>query len=273
MRPRYSFSSRHTGQARDPKNIKKQKGKFPEIARNVLEESDIIIQVLDARFIEETRNTELENKIKKKKKMLINVANKSDLVNNPSRIPEGIVKVSSSTRNGISKLRDIIKILASKTKKEKVIVGILGYPNTGKSSLINTLIGKNSARTASEAGHTKNIQKLKLMKGIMLMDTPGVIPKAEYSETENKKVTAHAKVGARTYTRVRDPESIITDLMKQYPGLIEKHYKIDSEGNSEVFIEKLGRQKNILKKGNEVDFDKVSRRILRDWQEGKITII
>jgi hypothetical protein len=160
--------------------------------------------------------------------------------------------------------------MASQLKKEKVIVGILGYPNTGKSSLINILIGKSSAPASSQSGYTKSMQKIKLTKGIMLLDSPGVIPKIEYSSIDFKKIAKHAKIGSRTYSHVKDPEQIISELVHLYPGLIEKHYEIDAEGNVETLIEELGKQKNMYKKGGIVDEDKVSRLILKDWQEGKI---
>jgi len=72
MKPRYSFSSRRTGAARDPKNIRKQRPKFPKVAQTVLDSSDIILQILDARFSAETRNIDLEKSIKESnKKMLL----------------------------------------------------------------------------------------------------------------------------------------------------------------------------------------------------------
>ena len=78
MRKRYSFSSRRT---RKIKNIRKQKQKYPSIADKIVEASDIILQILDARFPEKTRNHELEEEILKKDKRIIYDFNKSDLVN------------------------------------------------------------------------------------------------------------------------------------------------------------------------------------------------
>src|SRR3989344_4286509 len=77
MRPRYSFSSRRTGHL---ENIKRQKGKYPLLAEKVIQMSDIILEVLDARFIQETRNPELEKQIEKQDKKIIYVFNKADLI-------------------------------------------------------------------------------------------------------------------------------------------------------------------------------------------------
>lgn len=272
MKPRYSFSSRRT---RRTENIRKQRKKFPSIADEIIKNSDIILEVLDARFPEETRNSELEKEIKKQKKELIFVLNKSDLSNkkiNKSKYPFPVISVSCTQRKGISELRNLIKRVSKKIKKDKILVGIIGYPNTGKSSLINLLVGKSSAGVGSDAGFTKALQKIKLSENILLLDSPGVIPEKEYSSTDKEKIFRHTKVGGRSYSQVKDPELAVHNLMKDYSKQIEKFYKIKSNGNTETLIEELGKKKNFFKKGGIVNEDKTSRLILKDWQSGKIRI-
>ncbi len=273
MKPRYSFSSRRT---RKIGNIRKQKQKYPELTKKIIENSDIILQILDARFPEETRNKEIEKIIKKKNKKIIYVLNKSDLIE--KKIDKKIrpcVFTSCTLRRGIKELRDFIKRKAKEIKKEeeRINVGIIGYPNTGKSSLINLLIGKNSAKTASESGFTKGLQKFRLSPGILLIDSPGIIPEKEYSAIKREAITQHTKLGGRGYSQVKEPEMVVSDLIKEFPGTFEKFYKIDSNSDSESFIQTLGKRKGFLKKGGEVEEDKTARLILRDWQEGKIKII
>lgn len=274
MRQRYSFSSRRTGQARDPKNIRKQKKKFPKILEEVIHAADILVQILDARFIQETRNLEIEKEIKKQNKKLIFIINKADLketkLKNP---PKPYVVVSGKKRTGIKHFRDLIKREANKLKTSgKINIGIIGYPNTGKSTLINLLIGKKSAPVGKFAGHTKGMQKVKLSEHLMLLDSPGVIPKEEYTQTEYKKLAKHAKVNARTYAQVKDPEHIVTQLMKDYAQEIQKHYHINAKKNAETLIETLGKKLQYLKKGGAVNVDKTARKIIKDFQEGVIKI-
>jgi len=274
MRPRYNFSSRRTGQARDPKNYLKKKKKFPEIAQKVLDQSDIILEVLDARFPNETKNNALEEFCQNKNKKLIYVLNKSDLISKEKiKIPKGIsLIVSGKNRSGIKKLRDKIKELSREIqKKGKITVGVLGYPNLGKSTIINLLIGKKSAGTGAEAGFTKGLQKLKLTSEIIIFDTPGVIPENEYSTDKLEKLTKHAKINSKSYSQVKDPEQIITLLFNEYKTAFQKHFKIKTN-SSEELIEKVGREKNFLKKGDKVNFDKASRYILKEWQDGLIEI-
>ncbi|MFQ5531809.1 MAG: GTPase [Candidatus Nanoarchaeia archaeon] len=276
MRVRYSFSSRRT---RKLKNIRKQREKFPSLVLKIVANSDIIIEVLDARFIKETRNLELEEEITRQGKKIIYVLNKSDIIKklNKKDMPnlKPHVVVSCKLRKGIKELRSKIKELSKKIKNpvgERITIGVIGYPNTGKSSLINLLIGKSSAGTGSDAGFTKGIQKLKLTSEIFLLDSPGVIPKKEYSSIKSKLIAGHTKVGARSYSQVKEPEIVIATLMQEYKDVIEKHYKIQAKGDSEILLEKLGKKWNYFKKGGVVNLDKTARRILKDWQSGEIKV-
>lgn len=278
MRPRYSFSSRHSGKL---KNIRKQRGKYPTIAKKIIEDSDIILEILDARFIQETRNEKFEEEVKKRNKRIIYVLNKSDLIDkNNLKIPKEMfpyVMVSATNRKGIKNLRDRIKIEAKKVEKNpeeyhKVIVGVIGYPNTGKSSLINSLIGKSSAGVGSDAGFTKSMQKIKLTQDIVLLDSPGIIPEKEYSQQDKEKISNNAKLGARSYSQVKEPELVVATIIRDYPGVLERTYKINSDGDSEKLLEELGKRKGFLKKGGEVNEDTTARLIIKDWQQGKIKL-
>ena len=221
------------------KLIVKEKKRFPEIVRGIIADSDIILEILDARFPKETRNKEIEEFIKSQGKKIIYVLNKSDLVKLMKKsflFPS--IYVSSKKRTGGRELRNLIKIEAKKIKKDKVSVGVIGYPNTGKSSIINLLIGKSSAKTAQEAGFTKGVQKLKLTPKIYLLDSPGVIPVDEYSQAEGQS-KKQAEIGVRTHNRVKEPEIAIAELMKKYPNVIEEFYNINAEGDSEILIERV----------------------------------
>ena len=258
--------------------MRKQRGKYPELIIKIIQDSDIILEILDARFIEETRNLEIEGEIIKQDKKLIYVLNKSDLLLNPKLKKINLspsILISCKKRGEIKKLRNLIKISSKKIKKqfeEKIIVGIIGYPNTGKSSLINLLIGKNSAGVGSEAGFTRGIQKLRLDEDIMLLDSPGVIPEEKYSHTEKEKISKQTIAGGRSYSQVKDPELVVAKLILDYPQILEKFYNIQTQGDSEILIEELGRKKGFLKKGGFVDENRTAKFILRDWQTGEIRI-
>jgi len=251
----------------------------PTIVDSIINEADLVLEILDARFIEKTRNIVMEKKVKKLGKNLIYVFNKSDLIDlqrgraevDTSKLKPYIF-ISTRDRKGAGFLKRMIKIEAGKIKKETVNVGIIGYPNTGKSSLINFLTGKSAARTSSEAGYTKGMQKVKLSKGLYLIDTPGIIPLYEKSKMSRELVAKHSQIGAITWDRVKDPDFVVAKMMSEYPGLIEKYYNIDAKGDSEMLISNLGKKFHYLIKGGEVDEIRTAKHILRDWQVGKIRV-
>jgi hypothetical protein len=250
---------------------------IPTIISSIINEADIVLEILDARFIEKTRNIEMEKRIKNSGKKLIYVFNKSDLtdiqkvkteVEMNELMPH--IFISSRERAGAGFLKRMLKIEAGKIGKNIVNIGIIGYPNTGKSSLINFLTGKSAARTSSEAGYTKGIQKVKLTKYLYLIDTPGIIPIYEKSQKNRELSAKHSQIGAITWDKTKNPDIVVSKIMKEYPSLLEKHYGIDAKGDSEALIEQLGRKWNYIKKGNEVDEIRTAKKILKDWQEGKI---
>lgn len=191
---------------------------------------------------------------------------------------------SCNDRTNVSNLRNMIKIEAKKLRgsgfpdnvtnkiRQSVKVGVVGYQNTGKSSIINLLYGRGVARVSSEAGFTKGIQKVRLTKGILLIDTPGIIPGGEDSTTDSAALSKHGMIGVRTWDKVRDPDFLVHELMQKYPGVFEKFYDIDANGDSEVLIQELGRKKGILKKHGLINVDTTARMIIRDWQDGRIRV-
>jgi hypothetical protein len=267
-----------TGQT---ENILKQREKIPDMIKKLVGISDIILEVLDARFVDDTRNKEIEDMIKKHGKKIIYVLNKSDLLDKPkikqlkqkleveNMLPYAFV--SSTLRKGKRELLGRIKAQVKKLAPgyERKQVGVIGYPNTGKSSLINYLTGRSSAATSARAGFTKGIQKIRLTKEILMIDSPGNIPEKKYSHRELGKIAAHTLVGARGYSEVKDPEFIVNHIIKQYPGVLEKYYSVHAK-DFDDFLEQVGKKKNFLLKGGVVDSDRTARFILREWQEGKI---
>ncbi len=273
------------------KNIKKQRGKYPALLNQVIEISDIVLEILDARFPMEMKNKKIEKLVRDRNKKIIYVLNKSDLTRKRNHNLSPRVFVSCKNREGISELRTKIKIEAKKIKKEgkynrinvgvptggtrtpnryeRINVGVIGYPNTGKSSLINLLVGKASAKTGSEAGFTKGIQKLKLSQDIHLLDSPGVIPSDEYSMTSKEKIAQQVKVGGRSHNQVKEPELALNEIMKSNKKDFEKFYKIEFN-DAEDLIEKIGKKKGFLKKHGVVNSDQTARAILKDWQLGEI---
>ncbi len=239
---------------------------FWSIVERVIGESDVVLEVLDARLIDETRNKEIEKIIEERHKKLIHVVNKIDLVDINSikdKLKEltNPVFVSSKKRLGTSILkRKILEV----GRKETVLVGVVGYPNTGKSSVINGIAGSKKARTSPTSGFTKGVQKVKVSDRIMLLDTPGVIP------IEDNDVIRHTLIGSKNPQAIKEPDLIAVHLIKLLHGRVEKHYGVEVNDDPEVTLDNIARKMNRFRKGGVPDVDSASRTILMDWQRGKI---
>ncbi|MFT4310310.1 MAG: GTPase [Candidatus Woesearchaeota archaeon] len=242
-------------------------GNFWPIVNRVIAQADILLLVLDVRYVDQTRHVEVEQKVQKSNKPLIFVLTKVDLVDMEvaqrfKKILKPCVFISATKHLGLTRLRERILIEASRLKKEQVTVGVLGYPNVGKSSLINALKGQRSASTSAVSGHTKGVQKVKADNRIMLLDSPGVLP------YEEKNTLKHSLIGAIGPHQVKDPVHVVLQLIEQYKD-IASHYNIDQTDSQEI-LEAIAVQFNYKLKGNAPDTVRASRRILMDIQKGAI---
>uniref|UniRef100_A0A8C1B2H2 Nucleolar GTP-binding protein 2 n=2 Tax=Cyprinus carpio TaxID=7962 RepID=A0A8C1B2H2_CYPCA len=244
----------------------------------VIDSSDVIIQVLDARDPLGTRSQSIESYLKKEKpwKHLIFVLNKCDLI--PTWVTKRWVAVLSqeyptlafhaSLTNSFGK-GSLIQLLRQFGKlhsdKKQISIGFIGYPNVGKSSVINTLRSKKVCNVAPLAGETKVWQYITLMRRIFLIDCPGVVYPSEDSETDI------VLKGVVQVEKIRNPEDHIGAVLERAKAeYIQKTYRIPSWSSAEDFLEKLAFRTGKLLKGGEPDLSTVSKMVLNDWQRGRI---
>ena len=234
------------------------------IVKKVVKKSDIVLLVLDARFPEMSNHPELESKAGGKP--IIYVLNKCDLVSKEEvekskKLFRHCVFISSKDHLGTTMLKKKIMEVA---RGEKVTVGVVGYPNTGKSSMINALRGRRGASTSAMSGHTKGKQLLKVSEKIYILDTPGVLP---YMENDEIKL---ALIGAIDFSKVKEPDLVAQTLIEEKTGLVCEHYGVENEGECDDILEAIALRYKKLKKKAEPDLDVTARMIIMDWQRGKI---
>ncbi|MGV8151233.1 MAG: GTPase [Candidatus Woesearchaeota archaeon] len=238
-----------------------------KIVNEVMKKSDVLIIVLDARYAKDTRNSEVEDKILKSGKPILYVINKCDIASpedlKKSKHIQPSVYISAKKHLGTTILRKKIMMISSKIKNDIIKVGVLGYPNVGKSSIINALNGKASTKVSNISGYTKGEQNVRISKRLILIDTPGVIP---YLEKDDDK---HALIGSINIVNVKNPDLLIISIMKKNPGIIEQMYNVKISKNKELTLENIAKKKGVLLKGGAADINKVSRMILQDLQKGK----
>lgn len=246
----------------------------------VIDSSDVVIMVLDVRDPPGTRCAHIENFLKKEKphKHLIFILNKVDLV--PVWVTQRWVAILSSEYPTVAFHASlthpfgkgaVINLLRQFTKlhseRKQISVGFIGYPNVGKSSVINALRSKKVCKVAPIAGETKVWQYITLMKRIFLIDCPGVVYDASNTETDTEKVLK----GVVRVELVPDPEQYIPSLMERVKAEhLSKTYGIEDWEDGEDFLTQLGAKNGKLLKGGEADIVLCARMVLNDWQRGKI---
>ena len=268
-----------------------------DVVRRIIEESDLVLEVVDARLVGLSRNEEVEKLIEEIGRPVIYVINKSDLVSSKSLKKQvanlkkkgDVVFISTKTKGSTKVLLYAIKKAFSKGGKRPVkerlvgdpkpeyreargdiVVGVLGYPNVGKSSIINVLSHKKKVKVSKKAGTTHGIHWVRANKEIKLIDSPGVIPLQVEDELR------YALIGARNPEKLKDAEKVAGALIKLFgknnPKSFEKLYGVEIKGEIEKVLEEISKKKGHLLKKGKLDVNRTAMVIVRDWQNGKLRL-
>ncbi|KAK9762158.1 GTPase required for pre-60S ribosomal subunit nuclear export and maturation [Basidiobolus ranarum] len=266
-------------EAREAVFMKGQSKRIWNELYKVVDSSDVVIHVLDSRDPLGTRCQNVISHMKKETphKHLIFVLNKCDLV--PTWVTARWVKHLSqeyptlafhaSVNNSFGKgsliqlLRQFAKLHAD---KKQISVGFIGYPNTGKSSIINTLKKKKVCTVAPIPGETKVWQYITLMKRIYLIDCPGVVhPSTDDTETDI------VLKGVVRVENIKGPEDHIPQILERVRReYISRTYELDDWEDHVDFLTQLASKSGKLLKGGEPDLTAVAKMVLNDWLRGKI---
>jgi ribosome biogenesis GTPase A len=257
-------------------------------ARKEIEEAmpqvDLVIEVLDARIPYSSENPMIAQL--RGDKPCIKLLNKADLAD-PDITAQWIeyleqeqgVKASAITTlqpGMVKRIPDICrKLVPNRDVTEKDIrTMIMGIPNVGKSTIINTLAGRVIAKTGNEPAVTKNQQRINLRNGIVLSDTPGILwPKVDNEASSYRlAVTGAIKDTAMEY---EDVALFAADyFLKAYPDAICERYKLKSLPEDDMaLLEAIGRARGALRPGGRIDYHKVSELLLHEYRSGQIGLL
>mgnify|MGYP000724305881 CR=1 FL=1 len=167
---------------------------------------------------------------------------------------------------GLPKERNVIlelKLIAD--------VGLVGFPNVGKSSLINRLTGKKSAKTGDRPGVTRGKQWLTLKNGMQLLDTPGIL----WPKFEDPKAGIDLAFCGSIRDEILPVEELALELIKwlqeKYPKLLMERYKLDELGETPLdSMELIAAKRGFIMSGKRIDYERAAHTVLDEFRSGKI---
>ena len=247
---------------------------------------DLIIELLDASVPESSRNPDIDELAKNKARMVL--LNKADLAEERwndawieffKRKGFEAVKVNSKKGGGIKSIQNVIQS-ACREKMERdrkrgilnrpVRAMVVGIPNVGKSTFINTLAGKACAKTGNKPGVTKGKQWIRLNKQVELLDTPGIL----WPKFEDQKVGRQLAFIGSIKDELLNQEELALELagflQEHYPGALEEKYQLTEGLKGMELLMETARNRQCVGKGGQLDTEKAARLLLDDFRDGRL---
>lgn len=245
---------------------------------------DMVIELVDARVPVATLNPIFDRLFDNKERLLL--LSKSDLAD-PKATEEFVNKfnedrtsfaVNLSNRNDINRILKEISNIKNKMLEEKdgrvedfnLKLIVVGMPNVGKSTLLNALKGKKSARVGNTPGLTKNQQWVKTDYGFMILDTPGILS----TSRKNQTLVNNLKLVNGIENIEDDPAELailLIDILKDlYPGVLKDRYDVNEDADRVAILEDIGRARGTLLRGGEIDYSRAGQILLQDFRSGKL---
>lgn len=247
---------------------------------------DLIIELVDARIPLSSRNPDIDELGKNKARLIL--LNKSDLAD--ERYNEQwsayfqkkgfyVVKVNAKSGAGLKSIQGVIQE-ACKAKIERdrrrgiknrpIRAMVVGIPNVGKSTFINSYAGKACAKTGNKPGVTKGKQWIRLNKTLELLDTPGILwPKFEDQEV-GKRLAFIGSIKDEILNLEELSLELLDYIRTNYPGLLNTRYGIEEEGTPVSLLEAVADKRKCLIRSQEIDYAKAAGIVMEEFRNGKI---
>lgn len=247
---------------------------------------DIVIELVDARIPISSKNPDIDELAKNKKRLII--LNKADLAA-PEKTKQWerwfkergfyVWKLDARSRANIKAVTDLImEACREKIERDRkrgiinrpVRAMVVGIPNVGKSTFINSYAGKACTKTGNKPGVTKGKQWIRLNKYVELLDTPGILwPKFEDQEIGRKL----AIIGTirDDLLDIRELAYYLLDLLlKFYPGIINNRFNIEENHDKIEALNMIAEKRNAKLKGNEPDLNKAAKILIDEFRSSKL---
>ncbi len=247
---------------------------------------DIVVELLDARIPLSSRNPDIDTLANNKFRLVL--LNKCDLADDGVTKQweayfkeKGIMVVTINARDGqgmkviTGKIQEACKEKIERDKKKGIMnrpirAMIVGIPNVGKSTFINSYAKKACAKVGNKPGVTKGKQWIKINKNVELLDTPGIL----WPKFEDEQVGLHlAFIGSINDEILQKTElavNLISFLKSNYSGILESRYGIDEGEDDNQILQEIGSKRGCLLKGNEIDYEKAAGILLDEFRNGKL---
>lgn len=247
---------------------------------------DLIIELLDARAPLSSRNPDIDDLGKNKFRLVI--LNKADLANKGATEKwkaffkeKGITVITMDARNrGNTRSVDSIVKEVCKEKIERdrkrgiknrpIRAMVCGIPNVGKSTFINSFVGKGMAKTGNKPGVTKGKQWIRLSDSIELLDTPGILWPKIGDEQVGLRLALLGTINDNILDIPTLSIKLIDFLVKVYPGVLAERYSLSEEDDSLKILENIAINRRALKKGEEPDSEKAASYLIDDFRTGRL---
>ena len=259
-------------------------------ARRMMQENikliDLVIELVDARIPISSRNPDIDELGKGKSRIIL--LNKSDLadpvwnkkwVEYFSNQGMGVLEINSRTGMGIKSIQGLVQeVCKEKIERDRkrgivnrpVRAMVVGIPNVGKSTFINSYAGKACTKTGNKPGVTKGKQWIRLNKTTELLDTPGILwPKFE-DQSVGLKLALIGSIRDEILNIDELAISLITFLSAEYKGILAERYGIEEEGTPLAMLEAIAEKRGCLLKGKGLDYTKAAGILIDDFRSGRL---
>ena len=250
-------------------------------AAETMADTDVVIEVLDARLPEASRNPMVEELRRHRQRPCLKVLNKADLADPAVTSAwlafyakeKGVTAVALSCKKpgDAAKIPGLAQGVAPHrgTLLKPLRMMIMGIPNVGKSTLINALLKKRIAKVGDEPAVTKAQQRLDLGSKMVLVDTPGLMwPKIAHDSDGFMLAASHA-IGRNAVIDTEVAVFLARLLLERYPALLAARYGLDpGRVDAPGVIEAVAKKRGFRLKGGEADFEKAAATLLQDYRDG-----